>query len=117
MQPNLHQNVLFKTNNNEENLQEKQRQDFNTTAPRDLFITKMDRPEIHTAIKYLSTILKNTNIDDWKKLRRPMMYLVRKKEPLLRLKVDHLNVLKLHIYAYNPIHCDTKENTVASLSI
>ena len=85
---------LLKTNSNLEKPKEKQKKYFHTTVERVLFITKRDRPDIHTSITYLYMRVKEPNTNDWKKLRRMIMYLVGTTELVLRLKVDHVNVLK-----------------------
>ena len=46
-----------------------------------------------------------------------MMYLVAKKELVIWIKVEHLNVLKWNIYASYAIHNDMKGRTRSSLSM
>ena len=108
---------LFKTNNNADNLKEQQRKYFHTTVVRCIFITKRARPDIHTAIAYLSKIFKETNTNDWRKLSCIMIQLMETKDLVLRLKVEYLNVLKCHIDASYTIHHNIKGNTGASLSM
>ena len=85
---------LLKINNNTEKLKDRQRQYFHRTITRNLFRTKRARPEIHTAITYLSIRVIDTRTDYWNKLRHMMMYLLGTKDPVLRLNVEHLHVLK-----------------------
>ena len=40
-----------------------------------LFLAKITRPDIQTAVAYLCTIVKGPDTADWKKLARVMMYL------------------------------------------
>ena len=60
---------MFKNKNNAEKNKEQQIKYFQTTVERGLLPTNKSRPEIYTAITYLSTIVKYTNTNYWKNLR------------------------------------------------
>ena len=66
---------LFKINPNSSKINKNNMQDFHTFVAKGLFLCKRARPDIQTAIAYLSTRVKSPDEDDWKKLIRLMEYL------------------------------------------
>ena len=66
---------LFKINDKCEKLNNKMSEDFHTFTAKNLFICKQARPDIQTAVAFLTTRVKEPDQDDFKKLTRLMTYL------------------------------------------
>ena len=108
---------LLKTNNNAEKMKDHQIKYIHTTLSRGIFLTNRDRTDTHTAITYLSMRKKYPNTDDEKKLRGMMMLLVKKKELVIRIIEEILNVLKCQIDASYVINHVKNGHTGTSLSM
>jgi Reverse transcriptase (RNA-dependent DNA polymerase) len=66
---------LFQVRDDMPKISEKLAKIFHNFAARGLFATKRARPDIHTAISFLTTQVREPDDDDWKKLVRMMRYL------------------------------------------
>ena len=86
---------------------------FHTMVAKGLFLCKRAPPNIHTAISFLSTQVREPDEDDWKKLIRMMQYLNGTRELYLTLSADNTNILKWFIDASYAIHPDMKGHTGA----
>ena len=98
-------------------LDEARKQKFHTFTAKGLFLCKRARPDIQTAIAFLSTRVKNPDEDDWKKLLRMMQYLNGTPNLVLRLSADNTNILKWYIDASYAIHPDMKGHTGGVLTM
>ena len=68
-------NHLFKVDDDSPPLSKKQAEIFHGFVAKLLFLMKRARPDIATAISYLTTRVKVPNEDDWSKLARVVCYL------------------------------------------
>ena len=59
---------------------------FHNATAKDLYLCKRSRPDIQTAVSFLTTRVKDPDIDDWKKLQRMMGYLKESSDLGLTLK-------------------------------
>ena len=59
-------NHLFKVDDNCEKLNNKMKEDFHTFVAKNLFLCKRARPDIQTAVAFLTTRVKASDDDDWK---------------------------------------------------
>ena len=68
---------LFNIQDNEDRelLHEEMARQFHRTTAQLLFVCKRARPDVETLISFLTTRFKDTNVDDWGKLRHGLMYL------------------------------------------
>ena len=66
---------LFTVRDDAPKISEEKAKVFHNFAARGLFATKRSRPDIHTAISFLTTRVTAPDEDDWKKLVRMMRYL------------------------------------------
>ena len=66
---------LFKVQDDQKKLPETLAQVFHTFTARALFATKQARPDIHTSVEFLMTIVLCPNGDNWTKLLRLILYL------------------------------------------
>ena len=84
---------LFKVNDKCEKLNDKLASDFHTFTAKGLFVCKRGRPDVQTAIAFLTTRVKEPDQDDWKKLVRMMTYLRDTKSMVLTLEADDLKMM------------------------
>ena len=66
---------LLETRDDAEQLDEERKEIFHTVTAKLLYIEKRARPDIETAISFLTTRVDRSDEDDWKKLKRVVQYL------------------------------------------
>lgn len=93
------------------------KEDFHTYVAKCLFLCKRARPDIQTAVAFLTTRVIDPDTDDWKKLLRLLSYLKGTKELVLTLEVDVINILKWFIDASYAIHRDMKGHTGGGMTM
>ena len=108
---------LFKTNENPDRLKKVDKETFHTFVAKGLFLCKRARPDIQTAIVFLTTRVKEPDSDDWKKLRRMMMYLKGTQDMILKLSADNSRILKWHIDASYAVHPNMRSHTGGRLNM
>ncbi|MGL4352274.1 MAG: Ty1/Copia family ribonuclease HI, partial [Plesiomonas shigelloides] len=82
-----------------------------------IFLCQRARPDIQTAVSFLSKRVKAPDEDDYKKLRRVMRYLRNTKEMPLTLEADGTRVLKWWVDASFAVHPDMKGHTGGMLTL
>ena len=107
---------LFKTRYTEK-LNDKEASLFHTITAKGLFLCKRDRPYILTTIAYLTTRVKEPDIDNWKKLRKIIQYLYATKDLVLTLNNDKLNIIKWFVDASHGVHDDMKGKTGVTITL
>ena len=90
---------------------------FHKSTAQGLFLCKRGRPDISPVIAYLTTRVRNPNMDDWMKLTKMMKFLKQTSEDKLTLKADGSRNLKWHIDAAFAIHPDFKSHTGAIMTM
>ena len=110
-------NHLFKVDDNCEKLNNKMKEDFHTFVAKNLFLCKRARPDIQTAVAFLTTRVKASDDDDWKKLLRLMGYLTRTKELVLTLEADKIDFLKWFVDCSFAVHQDMRGHTGGGLTL
>ena len=90
---------------------------YHNFVARDLFFTKRGRPDIHTAIAFLTTRVMNPNTDDWKKLIRMMRYLRDTIDLSLTLSAYGTNIVKWWFDGSHAVHPDCKGQTGGTMSM
>jgi len=109
---------LFEVNNdNPTKLDEKTAQLFHHLVAKALFLCKRARPDLQTAVAFLSTRVKEPDADDYKKLKRMMEYLRGTRELHLTLEAEDLHVIKWWIDASFAVHPDMKSHAGGCLSL
>ena len=66
---------LFEVSDDRDRLTDKKQRVFHSCVAKLLFIAKRSRPDILTAISFLTTRVTKPNVDDWGTLRRVLQYL------------------------------------------
>ena len=108
---------IFKVNENCEKLNNKMSEDFHTFVAKALFLCKRARPDVQTAVAFLTTRVKGADNDDWKKLLRMMGYLKLTKDLVLTLEADKINFLKWFIDASYAVHKDMRGHTGGGMTM
>ena len=108
---------LFKVHEDSPILDKERAEQFHTTTAQGLFLCKRARPDISPAIAYLTTRVKNPNIDDWGKLVRMMKWLSQTRDNLLTLRADGKNKLRWYVDAAFAVHPDFRSHTGAVMTM
>ena len=92
-------------------LPEEQAMAFHRATAQLLFVSGRARPDIKTAVSFLTTRVKSPDEDDWGKLKRVLKYLRGTLHMKLCLTVDNLNTLRWWVDASYGVHWDSKGHT------
>jgi hypothetical protein len=84
---------------------------FHSTTAQGLFACKRARPDIATAIAFLTTRVQNPTMEDINKLDRMMSYLFYTKQDILTLEADKELVIRWYVDAAFAVHPDMKSHT------
>jgi hypothetical protein len=82
-----------------------------------LFLCKRARPDIQTAVAFLTTRVKRPDTDDYKKLTRVIKYLRSTPNLALTLEADNTHIIKWWVDASFAVHKDMKSHTGGTLSL
>jgi hypothetical protein len=104
-------NYLFKIDKSAQLVDENDKGDLHSSVAKALYMAKRGRPDILTAVSFLTTRVNCPNTGDYKKLKRLSSYLNSTKELKLILRADV--PYKLHCYtdASYAVHVDGKGRT------
>ena len=69
------QHHLFQVNENAEQLDEEKSKIFHTVTQKLLYITKRGRLDLETLLSFLTSRVTKSDIDDWKKLKRGLIWI------------------------------------------
>lgn len=98
-------------NNDREPLTSKQQKVFHSFVANLLYIAKRGRPDILTAISFLTTRVTKPNAGDWGKLRRTLQYLKGALDFKLTLAANSMSILKTWVDASYAPHHDMRSHT------
>ena len=90
---------------------------FHTFVAKALFATKISRPDIHTAVAFLTTRVRGPNEDNWRKLLRLMQYLINTTDMPLTLRADGTNIVKWWVDGYYAVHLEMRSQTGGTTSL
>jgi hypothetical protein len=90
---------------------------FHHNTAKLLFLCKPARPDIQTAVAFLTTWVKRPDTDDYKKLARVMKYLQGTAAMPLALEADDNQLIKSWIDAPFAVHPDMKGHTGGLMSL
>lgn len=102
---------LFDINSDCPKLSDREREFFHSLVAKLLYIAKRGRPDILLAVIFLSTRVKQPDLDDQKKLLRVISYLKQTRDLVLTLGADDLQQIKIYIDASHAVHADAKSHT------
>ena len=90
---------------------------FHTFVAKALFATKRSRPDIHTAVAFLTTRVRGPNEDYRKKLLRLMQYLRNTTDMPLTLHADGTNIVKWWVDGSYAVHQDMCRKTGGTMPL
>ena len=90
---------------------------FHRTTAQLLFLCKRARPDVETLISFLTTRVKQPDMDDWKKLRHGLMYLKGTLHMKRYLTADELNIIIWWVDGSYGERWDSKGHTGAMMSM
>ena len=103
---------LFDVNDKAERLSSEKSEFFHhKNVAKLMFLCKRARPDVQTAVAFLCTRVKTSDVDDYKKLGRTMMYLSGTLNMPLTLEADECNVVKWWVGASFAVHPDMRSHT------
>ena len=110
---------LFKVRDEEDAqfLPEEMAQAFHKTVAQLLFLTGRARPDIATAVSFLTTRVQTPDEDDWGKLRRILQYLKGTRKLKLVLRAKDLSEQHWYVDASHGVHWDFKGQTGACMTM
>ena len=108
---------LNEVNDNAEKLSDTRRDTFHHLTAKLLYLSKRARPDLQTAVSFLTTRIMHPDIDDWKKLSRCLKYLKGTRGlPMILGGNDEVD-LKWWIDASFAIHPDMRSHTRVTMSL
>jgi hypothetical protein len=102
---------LFRTRDDVTQLNEQQADLFHRVTAQLLYACKRGRPDIHTAISFLCTRVRQPDEDDYKKLARVIKYLRRTKSLKLTMEAAYLDQSHWFIDGAFAVHDDMKSHS------
>ncbi len=108
---------LFEVNEKQEKLDIKKSALFHQVTAKLLFLCKRARPDIQTAVAFLTTRVKGPDTDDLKKLYRVLAYLSGSKDITLNLEATDLSVVKWWVDGSYATHHDMRSHTGITMSL
>ena len=108
---------LFDVRDNAQALDSNSMEIFHKIVAKLLFACKRARPDIQTAVAFLTTRVTKSDEDDWKKLKRCLQYINHTIDLKLTLSADNMTVIKWWVDASYAVHKDMKSHTGAALSL
>jgi hypothetical protein len=108
---------LWDVNKDAVPLDEKKASIFHSVTAKLLYLCKRPRPDIEPSIAFCTTRVQNPTIDDWKKLRRCVSYLVQTKDDPRVLGCFNLNELYTWVDAAFAVHPNMRSQTGGVMSM
>jgi len=109
-------NYLFRTRQDVEKLSQRRAGIYHSTVAKLLFVAKRARPDILLAVSFMTTRVKNPDVDDWWKLIRVLSYLKGSLDITLTLVCDKIDKLTWFIDGSYASHTDIKGQSGAVLT-
>ena len=108
---------LFKIDQAATKLNQVEAKAFHNIVAKALYVTKRARPDISLAIAFLTTRVREPDVDDWKKLRHMVEYLRGTHDLPLVLGANDTGVLSWYVDASFAVHPDMKGHTGGAFTL
>lgn len=108
---------LFKVDRDSTKLKPPKAKAFHTIVAKTLYATKRARPDTCTLIAFLTTQVREPDVDDWVKLAHLIKYIRGTKELPLILSADGSGVIKWWVDGSFAVHPNMRGHTGAGLSL
>ena len=105
---------LFVIDPKSKSLEDKRKTIFHTFVRKGMFLCKRARRDIQPAIAFLSMKTTEPNEDDWKKLKKMLLFLKATQDDVMCLSADDSNSVYWTVDAAFAVHNDTKSHTGAT---
>ena len=103
-------NHLFTVDDNQPKLLEEKTEFFHTYVAKTLFLCKRTRPDLQTAVAFLSTRVWAPDVDDYKKLTRMLQFLRATKDECLTLGAHSLHNVRWWVDLSYAVHPDMQSH-------
>ena len=110
-------NHIFNVNPKAPKLNEEKAEIFHHLVAKLLYLSKRTRPDIQLPVAFLTTRVREPDIDDWKKLGRCLCYLKDNRDLDLTLEIMLPFIIRWWIDAAYGVHQDCKSHTGAAMSL
>ena len=107
-------NYLYKVNTQCKALEQYKRERFHSKL---LYLSKHGRPDILTAVCFLTTRVLCADEDDWKKLERVVAYLRGTTNLVMVLEASEIETIHAFIDASHAVHPDAKSQTGVTITL
>ena len=111
------QEYLFQVSENGEKLDDATRELFHNKVAQLLFLAKRSRPDLQTAVSFLTTRVASPDKDDYAKLARAIKYLRGTRNLYLTLKAENLSSIQWWVDASFAVHRDMRSHTGSVMSM
>ena len=108
---------LLESRENAEKLDEVRKEIFHTVTAKLLYIEKRARPDIETAVSYLTTRVDKSDMDDWKKLRRVIQFLKQTADDVRIIGCHNLDSLYTWVDAAYGVWLNMRSQTGGCMSM
>jgi Reverse transcriptase (RNA-dependent DNA polymerase) len=108
---------LFNVDDSSELLSKDRAEDFHSRVAKMLYLAKRVRPDILTAIAFLSTRVQGPTEQDWEKLERLLKYINSTKDMGICLETDEVFSILAYVDASFAVHGDMKSHTGGVISL
>ena len=110
-------NHLFTVNPQGVKLNEKKAENYHHLTAKLLYLCKQVRPDLQTAVSFLTTRVQSPDQDDYKKLGRCLRYLANTKSLPLTLEADGISAIHWWVDASFAVHPDMRSHTGATMTM
>ena len=110
-------NHLFHVNDKAEPLSKHDAEVYHHLTAMLLYLAKKNRPDIQTAVSFLSTRVQAPTVDDWRKLGRCIRYLSVTKDLPLTLEADPDGIIQWWVDASYAVHPNMRSHTGATFTL
>jgi hypothetical protein len=110
-------NHLLTVNDDQTKVDEKKAQFFHTHVAKTLFLCKRARPDLLTAVSFLSTRVKSCDEDDYKKLIGMLQFLPATRDELLTLPAASFHNVRWWVDASYAVHPDMMSHIGGAMSL
>ena len=108
---------LFKIDEGAVKLAKQQATKFHNIVAKALYVSKRARPDTSVAIAFLTTRVREPDVDDWKKLKHLIDYLRATKDLPLILGADNTGVMEWFVDASFAVHPNMRGHTGGGLTL
>jgi hypothetical protein len=108
---------LFKVDKDATKLGTNTKKIFHNIVAKMLYATKRARPNTSVSIAFLTTCMRESDVDDWRKLQHLIEYLRLTKDPPLRIGANKHGTLEYYVDALFAVHPNMRGHTGGGIMI